>query len=171
MTRGKSDISNMAIRIFLQNVGEFYDKSRNLDVFKPSNSQKEKLLKFFSYKCCFCDVKITVNNMHQDHLIPMNKTSLGLHAWGNVVPCCRECNKNKHHKNWLDYLKFISSGNELTNRKRKIQMFVKKYNYKPSLNLKEIANNLYQDVGEVSLKLIHLRYKQAEKIINNILKK
>jgi hypothetical protein len=40
----------------------------------------------------------------QDHLIPMNKTSLGLHAWGSVVPSCQDCNAKKQGKEWHAYL-------------------------------------------------------------------
>ena len=49
MARSKSDISNSAIRIFLQNVGKYYDEARGLEPFGPKVSQKEELLQIFNH--------------------------------------------------------------------------------------------------------------------------
>ena len=80
MARSKSDISNSAIRIFLQDVGKFYDQARGYEPFGPKVAQKDELLEYFQNECCFCGAKINRKSLSQDHLIPMNKTSLGLHA-------------------------------------------------------------------------------------------
>ncbi|MFQ5581350.1 MAG: HNH endonuclease [Mariprofundaceae bacterium] len=171
MARSKSDIANSAIRIFLQDVGKFYDKERGHDPFVPKKSQKEELLKFFDYQCCYCGISINATNISQDHLIPMNKASLGLHAWGNVVPCCRDCNNEKQQKPWLDFLISKATGNDLKQRKKKIESFVSEKNYDPNLNLHQYADNLYEDIGEVAVTLIRLRYKQAEEGIKQLMKK
>lgn len=170
MARSKSDISNSAIRIFLQDVGRFYDQARGLDVFVPRSSQKDELLKFFDYKCCFCGLEIDQTTLSQDHLIPMNKSSLGLHAWGNVVPCCRNCNNEKQQKPWEVFIR-IKAGKFADERIRKIKAFVSSKKYDPELNLHDYADNLYEDVGQVAMTLINLRYKQAEEGIQNLLKK
>lgn len=166
--RSKADISNHAIRVFLQQVGGFYDKERGFKKFIPSQEQKEEILKFFDFRCCYCQQELTIQSTNQDHLIAMNKASLGLHAWGNVVPCCYECNKKKNKKDWVIFLGSICSEETLENRKKKISLFIEKYNYMPNLYLKEIVNNLYQDVGEVADTLIRLRYKQAEEVIRKL---
>lgn len=80
MARSKSDISNSAIRIFLQDVGKFYDQARGFEPFGPKVAQKDELLDFFNGQCCFCGTPIDKKYLSQDHLIPMNKSSLGLHA-------------------------------------------------------------------------------------------
>ena len=49
-----------------------------------------------------------------------------------------------------------------------ILAFQKKYKYNPNLKLEDIANNLYQDVGEVAAALINLRLKQAQVVINSL---
>lgn len=49
MARSKSDISNSAIRIFLQDVGKYYDQARGFDPFTPKVSQKDELLEFFNH--------------------------------------------------------------------------------------------------------------------------
>ncbi len=41
--RSKSDISNSAIRIFLQDVGKFYDQARGFEPFGPRMAQKPEL--------------------------------------------------------------------------------------------------------------------------------
>ena len=109
--------------------------------------------------------------MYKDHLIPMNKTSLGLNSWGNVVPCCNKCNTNKHKRDWREYLSSVSPKSEFSLRKQRIESFVEHYKYKLDVNnLKEIANNLYEDIGEVSQTLIKLRLKQAKHVIDKMLK-
>ena len=168
MAYSKSNISNIAIRIFLQDVGKFYDQARGYEPFIPKKAQKVELLEFFEYECCFCGDSIDQKTLSQDHLIPMNKTSLGLHAWGNVVPCCRPCNSEKQQQPWQQFLeqKFKL---ESVARIDRIHQFVSSKSYDPSLNLHDIAGNLYEDVGEVVMTLIKLRYKQAEDGINKLL--
>ena len=159
MARSKSDISNSAIRIFLQDVGKFYDRERGFEPFGPKVSQKDELLEFFNYKCCFCNVEIDRKSLSQDHLIPMNKSSLGLHAWGNVVPCCKDCNNEKQQKDWREFTK-AKAGADARKRIKLIEEFVASKNYDPNLNLHEYADNLYEDVGQVAMTLINLRYKE-----------
>lgn len=171
MPRTKSDIANSAIRIFLQQVGVFYDEKRGYERFVPTKKQKEKLLKAFDNECCYCGAEINEKNLSQDHLVPMNKASLGLHAWGNVVPCCQNCNNQKQQTAWLDFLKERASVNTYAQRHKRITDFVAEMKYQPNLHLDTYAENLYQDVGEVAMTLIGLRIKQAEEEISSILDK
>jgi hypothetical protein len=168
MARSKSDISNSAIRIFLQDVGKYYDEARGFEAFGPKVAQKDELLNFFNHECCFCGVEITRKTLSQDHLIPMNKSDLGLHAWGNVVPCCQQCNNDKQQKPWQDFL-FVKAGKDTALRERRINDFVNSKNYDPTLNLHQFADNLYEDVGQVAMALINLRYKQAQEGIKKLL--
>lgn len=169
MPRSKSDISNSAIRIFLQMVGKFYDEARGFEKFGPNKSQKQQLLEFFDHQCCFCGRLIELGTISQDHLIPMNKEHLGLHAWGNVVPCCKDCNNSKNHASWEDFLRTQSRGQTFEDRRSRIQAFVLHYGYDPSLHLADYAGNLYEDVGSVAMTLIELRYKQAQVAITQLL--
>ena len=170
MARSKSDISNSAIRIFLQDVGKFYDQERGYVPFGPKVGQKDELLSFFNHECCFCGSSIDRKSLSQDHLIPMNKSSLGLHAWGNVVPCCTVCNNEKQQRPWLEFI--VKKAGALSDaRIERINQFVASKRYDPSLNLHEYADNLYEDIGEVAMTLINLRYKQAEDGIKQLLRK
>lgn len=170
MPRSQSDISNMALRIFLQDVGRFYDQIRELDEYRSLRTQKREILLFFNESCAYCGQPLKMDEMTEDHLIPMNKASLGLHAWGNVVPSCAECNKQKHFRSWEQYLESICGTNTMLLEKRRVKIdeFLSHYNYNPNLHLQSIAENLYQDVGAVAMTLIKLRFKQAEELITKI---
>lgn len=63
MAKGKSDISNSGIRIFLQQVGKYYDEARGLQPFGPKKGQKEELLEYFNHECCFCGEEINVTSL------------------------------------------------------------------------------------------------------------
>ena len=170
MARSRYDIANTAIRIFLQDVGKFYDEARGLKPFVPLVGQLDELLSYFSSQCCYCGVTLTRKTVSLDHLIPMNKVALGLHAWGNVVPCCQPCNKEKQQTQWKAFLGKKAAGPVAEAREKRVEAFVLSKLYDPNLNLHEYADNLYEDVGAVAMTLIHLRYKQAEAGIKNLLK-
>ena len=82
LARSQSDISNSAIRIFLQRVGEYYDEARGFQKFRPTRLQKQELVDWFARECCYCAAEVSAENFTQDHLIPMNKESLGLPKGG-----------------------------------------------------------------------------------------
>ncbi|MEK7129999.1 MAG: HNH endonuclease signature motif containing protein [Patescibacteria group bacterium] len=168
-TKSRSDISNSAIRMLLQSAGAFYDEARGYKRFSTNGTEWKEVIKLFSNACCYCGVKLTPDNMTDDHLVPINKKSLGLHAWGNIVPCCRHCNKEKHFGEWRVFLKSKSSRELYKKRAGLILRYQKKYGYNPNIELKDIANNLYEDVGQVSSTLINLRLKQAEAVIHSML--
>ena len=164
MARSKSDISNAAIRIFLQEVGRVYDDSRGFAHYRSSRTQKQELLELFDHTCCYCGASIDLTSMSEDHMIPINKKELGLHCWGNIVPSCGKCNDTKHLKHWEKYLSIVCTGKnkEYSARRSKLLSFVEKYRYQPDTQLQSIASHLYEDVGEVASTLIRLRLKQAE---------
>ena len=150
-------------------VGQFYDEARGYSKFVPNKRQKEELLAFFDHQCCYYGRLITVDSLSQDHLIPMNKEHLGLHAWGNVVPCCKDCNNSKQHSSWSEFLATQAKGKTLEDHQNKILAFVENRQYDPNLQLSDYAGNLSADVGEVAMTLIQLRYKQAEDPITQLL--
>jgi hypothetical protein len=170
--RSKSDVSNAALRIFLQRVGSFYDQIRGLEEYRSQRPQKQTILDRFNRSCCYCGVELTLESMCEDHLVPMNKDALGLHAWGNVVPACGACNQKKHFGAWPTHLREVCRGDKdlLMLRSDRIVAFLDEYEYEPKLKLREIAGNLYEDVGAVTMTLVDLRFKQAEAVISEIVK-
>jgi CRISPR/Cas system Type II protein with McrA/HNH and RuvC-like nuclease domain len=49
-------------------------------------------------KCAYCgsDEELTI-----DHIVPQSKG--GINFLTNVVCCCRKCNANKSHDDWIDW--------------------------------------------------------------------
>lgn len=86
-----------------------------------------------------------------------------------MVACCQACNNEKQQTGWQDFLKKKTDEVTLNLRREKIQQFVVLKNYDPNLNLHDYADNLYEDIGAVAMTLIHLRYKQAEDGIKQLL--
>ena len=95
----------------------------------------------------------------------MNKSHLGLYAWGNVVPCCQRCNNEKQQKPWQAFMTGKADIDDAKQRTGLINSFVVDMRYDPSLSLHKYADSLYEDVGAVATTLINLRYKQAEEAI------
>jgi HNH endonuclease len=154
MARGRADIANTALRIFLQEMGAAYDEERGL---KPYNGTKDfaQVREFFENRCCYCGANLADTQAAQDHLIPMNKAALGLHAWGNIVPACSSCNAKKQGKEWHAFLA-SRAGADTAKRYTKIDAYVKHYKYAPTTDLRTVAEDLYTEVGSISVTLINV---------------
>ena len=164
----QSDISNSAIRIFLQAVGELHDKKRGQEPFKKTLAQRRALLAEFEGACCYCGIQIDEKSMTDDHVVPINKQFLGLHCWGNIVPACKDCNNEKNTSTWEEFLKSkVPDPSLYKKRYELVTGYANKYGYNAQkLNLKSVAGNLYEDVGEVASTLIELRLAQAKELID-----
>lgn len=161
MPRGRADIANTVVRILLQDVGERYDTSRKLE---PYNGRKHFAIvrQFFGDKCCYCGDPLQSGRVAQDHLLGLNKDDLGLHAWGNIVPACGDCNAKKQHKPWKDFL-MERAGERAAERFRKIKEFSEKYDYDPPLDsLKRVASELYDEIGPIAMTLIEVKMQRVQ---------
>jgi HNH endonuclease len=158
VARGRSDIANTALRIFLQEMGAAYDEERGQ---RPYRGAKDftTVKEFFGGRCCYCDVDFETTPAVQDHLIPMNKTDLGLHAWGNVVPACQACNAKKQGGDWRDFI-IQRAGANAAERHTRVKAFLDAYDYRPSLDLRDTAEELYEEVGSISMTLIAAKIKR-----------
>jgi hypothetical protein len=162
MGRGRADIANIALRIFLQDMGEAYDEERGL---KPYDGAKDfpEVKRFFNDECCYCGDALAAARVAQDHLIPMNKTALGLHAWGNVVPACIGCNAKKQGAEWHAYL-VTRAGEKAAERYQKVQEFTKAHRYAPDTSdLRDVAEELYDEVGSIAMTLIDAKIRRARR--------
>jgi hypothetical protein len=159
MPRGRADIANTALRIFLQEMGAAYDDERGFDRYQGAKHFSQ-IRSFFGDRCCYCGSDLAPGRTAQDHLIPMNKTSLGLHAWGNVVPACQECNAKKQGAEWHGYL-VQRAGAQASERYQRVVEFVSEKRYKPDLaSLRRVAEELYEEVGIISMTLIQAKIKR-----------
>jgi hypothetical protein len=119
---------------------------------------------FFEERCCYCSAEFATTAAHQDHLIPVNKTDLGLHAWGNIVPACQACNAAKHGSDWREFIVERASANA-KERMGKVQAFIKEYRYAPDFDLRDTAEELYAEVGSIAVTLINEKIKRIRKAL------
>lgn len=170
-----SDAANTAVRSFLTNVGEYYYGRK----FNTGSGTGKKIwgeIKdgYFNSCCAYCGEQ--KEQLQIEHLIMFNRKEYGLHHPGNIVPCCKLCNKrtklpNKEYCDWETHLKNICKlRNELAEfdfRKEKILKNFERFKY-PRLNDKEkhairvIANSLYDNIKTESEKSLCL-YKELDK--------
>lgn len=160
MAKTRSDIANTAVRIFLQEMGKEYDMERGLEPFAKKHLRAE-VLDFFEGRCCFCGDDLPPSKVNGDHLIPTNKTDLGLDAWGNIVPACNPCNSTKHGKDWRDFI-IQQAGPDARERHQRMGDFLKKYPYKPAYDLASTVAALYNEAGAVGMALIHEKVERTK---------
>jgi hypothetical protein len=147
----KQSASNQFVRTVLTLVGE----SRDLEVLGLAPGQlrgaklRLSLLAEFKNKCAYCQSPITAATSDIDHVVPMNKASLGLHMYGNLVPTCKPCNSDKHSDS-LD--EFISkhpgrvSVKVSANLKQRSNKYGSDLDTKP---LRDFVQNLYSAVSDL----------------------
>lgn len=169
-----SDSANTAVRAFLTKVGEHY-----LGHSFNTGSGKGKLLWLsirdgdFESSCAYCGTK--ADKLQIEHVLMFNRTEYGLHHPGNIVPCCKVCNKrerleSKEYCDWEQHLlRVCEKRGELAyfeQRKVKILNNFEKHNY-PKLNdnekhaIRVIANSLYDNIKTESEKSLSM-YKQLD---------
>jgi len=169
-----SDSANTAIRAFLTKVGEHY-----LGHSFNTGSGKGKTLWLsirdvdFNSCCAYCGEKN--DKLQIEHVLMFNRTEFGLHHPGNIVPCCKACNKrerleDRSYCNWEQHLSKVcesrSEGHLFNSRKEKITENFRKHGY-PTLNVNEqhairvIAGSLYENIKTESEKSLDL-YKQLD---------
>lgn len=159
MPRGKADIANTAVRIFLQEFGATYDDMRGLPRYAKVSHFAE-IKEFFDNLCCYCGTDLDAGAA-QDHLIPLNRAGLGLHAWGNIVPSCPPCNALKQGRPWHEIVA-ERAGADAAARYKRITAYVAKYAYNPPFDLASATADLYDEVGEVAMALVRTKIKRTK---------
>ena len=98
-------------------------------------------VKSFGGCCAYCGSKVTSLNM--DHVVPLNKTTLGMHCIGNLVPACRPCNAKKSAK---DFREFLAGDTE---KIAAIEAHMERHGYTPTQDaqaLRKVIDLAHQDV-------------------------
>jgi len=169
-----SDAANTAVRAFLTKVGEFYlGRSFNTGSGKGKADWERIRDVIFESKCAYCGV--SGQALQIEHLLMFNRTEYGLHHPGNIVPCCKSCNKrerkeDKTYTNWQEHLDTVcvhrNEQHLFDVRKLKIDKSISNEGY-PDLDEKEqhairvIANSLYENIKSESGKSLEL-YKELD---------
>ena len=171
-----SDSANTSVRAFLTKIGEFYlGKSFNTSSGKGKQDWTRIKEEIFESQCAYCGCvqdKPTI-----EHLVMFNRTECGLHHPGNIVPCCKKCNKRERDKDgnylsWEEHLLSICENIETyKKRKQKILNHIKAENY-PNLTedeknaLKAICEHLYSSTKSELDKSLVL-YKNIDQTLVN----
>lgn len=140
---------NLLVRNILSNLG---DESFGGDDWKETKQ-------FFGNRCAYCGEE---KNLVIEHAIPINKTMLGEHRLGNLVPSCNECNSKKSS---LSYKEFLEDDQD---KIKKIKEYMKLKNYEPLANnekseiVAELLEKAYLDTAEIAK-----RYIQIIELIQN----
>lgn len=122
------------MRLFLQEAGREYDLNRDLT---PYRSLTPALKARFQGVCAYCGLPPA--KWVEEHLVPMNRASVGLHSWGNVVPACKGCNDLKASGPWAEQ-PLLTPG-----RRTVIADYVEEYRYEPDVaELRLVLEKLYQ---------------------------
>jgi hypothetical protein len=169
-----SDAANTAVRAFLTKVGEFYlGRSFNTGSGKGKEDWERIRDVVFECKCAYCGE--SGHSLQIEHLLMFNRTEYGLHHPGNIVPCCKLCNRrerrdDKGYTNWQEHLEILcarrNEHDQVQARKSKIEKSMTDEGY-PKLDEKEqhtirvIANSLYENIKSESSKSLEL-YKQLD---------
>lgn len=86
------------------------EKSKNV-ISDFSSFDWKQCKHYFNNECAYCGRKL--KNLTQDHFIPLSKG--GNYTKNNIIPACRNCNSQKHNKNfstWYKEQKFYSKKRE-----------------------------------------------------------
>lgn len=139
--RSYSDVPNRVINFFLQEAGAEYDRNRGLAPYKRLTADVRE---FFGDACAYCG---GTDSLVEDHVVPRNRTNVGLHAWGNVVPACRDCNRlKKGNVDWRTHLNAVEP--DVVRRQARadrIEEFRQRYRYEPDVEpLRAVLQSLYQ---------------------------
>ncbi len=148
----RQNSSNAAVRAALTILGERRDAA--VLGFAPGNLRgkkiREALLEEFANCCAYCEVELN-NEFHIDHLVPMNRISLGLHMYGNLVPACESCNGAKKALPLEVFIQEsgIPNGTQIHS---KLQARAAKYGADlDSMQVKQLMEDLYQKISDLIL--------------------
>lgn len=124
------DGQNAVMRFILSKLGE--------ETFDATDWKGTK--DYFNNRCAYCDA---LADLEMDHAIPINKTKLREHRLGNVIPSCRKCNREKHHK---DFIEFLGEDKEKIER---IKSYMEARNYTPlgdNIQVKLVLEQAHKEI-------------------------
>lgn len=125
---------NLVVRNILSNLGQ--------ESFSEGDWESTKA--YFSRQCAYCGDE---GSLEIDHAIPINRSSLGEHRLGNLVPSCRKCNAEKADRGFLEFL------TDAPQRIEFIQNYMDSKNYVPLGGNDQVAmvlNMAYKEVSAVA---------------------
>lgn len=131
---------NLLVRNILSNFGE--------ESFGPNDWQQ--VIDTFGGLCAYCGQE---GELLMDHVVPINRKSLGEHRLGNLVPSCKACNASKSDK---DFRTFLSLDPD---RIALIDAHMERYNYVPigeNEQIRQIIEMAHKEVAQVAGRYIDI---------------
>ncbi len=148
--RYKGNAIGNAQNLFIRNI------LSDLGIESFSKSDWAETLGYFDHKCAYCGES---KNLIKEHAVPINKSKLGEHKLGNLVPSCKGCNDKKHHSSYEDFLE----NNPEKIKKIKEYMKIKKYQplmeHKDFHAIKEILSLAHGEIGLLAERYITILNK------------
>lgn len=129
-----SSIANLFVRSILADIGELHGGF--------SRDHWQATLAAFGHRCAYTGRPLTEAETDRDHAVPLNRTSGGLHMYGNLLPACRQANNEKGSLPYDAFLRSVpgrfASLNGLTPKQRKanivqIEAFMEKAGYRQAV--------------------------------------
>lgn len=117
------DLLNVTRRYFAKVLGKYIEMELKIDsTWRDSGWDEVKA--FFNNKCVYCEAQegdtktrykaskkggqpkeekyeVTLEKEHLDNIVDG-----GLDVRGNVVPACKDCNRSKKHRTWIQFLEY-----------------------------------------------------------------
>lgn len=106
--RAKSDVANKLISMFLHELSRKI--SENWPVKVDGEEYEHLVREWFNNLCPYCSRNLVDTLPVIEHLDGMNRYRVGLHAPGNVLVACKQCNCEKRRDDSLKVLLLAGSG-------------------------------------------------------------
>jgi len=94
-----------AANIFVRNL--LCDLSESINPKGLTKSDWKKTILFFDHRCPYTGKKLPKSKIVFDHIIPLNKTSRGLHLFGNLIPTSSHINAKKADKDFEIFIRSL----------------------------------------------------------------
>jgi 5-methylcytosine-specific restriction endonuclease McrA len=131
---------NLLIRNVLSNLGD--------ESFGEEDWQQ--VIDAFGRRCAYCRLE---GDLQREHVVPINKQSLGEHRLGNLVPSCKPCNASKGDK---DFRAFLAN---YPDRIAQIEAHMERHDYVPiseNEQIRQIIELAYKEVAQVAGRYIDI---------------
>jgi 5-methylcytosine-specific restriction endonuclease McrA len=127
---------NAFIRTLLSSIGE--------ESFTEVDWQATQ--EYFANRCAYCQ---SAETLVMDHAVPINRSSLGEHRLGNLIPACDSCNSRKGHR---DFRTFDGADDVAVAR---ISAFMESRGYVPLGDNEDVKRNLEAAFVDIKMLLDH----------------
>jgi hypothetical protein len=137
------DAQNAFIRFILSRLGN--------ESFDERDWQKTKA--YFDNHCAYCNDGAADQ---MDHGVPINRSKLGEHRLGNVIPACKSCNTAKHQRDYREHL------HEDFERIERIETYMASQGYLPlgeEHHVKSIIEQAHKEVAALADRYIEILNK------------